>query len=245
VPPESRIVRIGGLAMLIDRAADRVASPEIQRYRRAIVLGALREDVAYLPGLPGPFEHLSLSHFWGPARPGGYLPFWPSARTAADHQFTRAIDRHRAGDPASAFVALGRTAHLLADMACPVHVHRALHSSGDGYEWYVESHLEELAALPTPPVPPALRASDLIESLARITHRFPADRTQHPLGRWLIRRRLARSLPQSEIRIAATAIMPAAIAHMVSLLELFARRIGHTAHANPAASQPASGPGFR
>ncbi len=216
-------MRINGLALLIDRAADRV--PAVERYRRAITLGALREDVAYIPGTPKPFEHLSLSHFWGPGGRGGFLPFWPSARRAADHWFARAVAKHRAGEIAAGFVALGRTAHLLADMACPVHVHRVIHSAGDGFEWYVEAHRDELGAIEIPRPPSATRASQLIESLARFTHRFPADRTQHPLGRWLIRRGLARQLPQTEIRRAAHAIIPVAIAHMVALLELYAEQV--------------------
>jgi hypothetical protein len=217
-------VRIGGLAMLVERAADRVASPTVQRYRPAITLGALREDVVKVPGYPHAFEHLSLSHFWGPTRPGGFLRIWPGANTAADRRFGRATRRHRVGDLAGAFVELGRSAHLLADMACPVHVHRVPHLPGDGYEWFVETHAVALAALPIPATPTAEHASDLVESLARFTHGFPADRMQHPLGRWLVRRRFARSLPQDEIRRAATAIIPVAIAHMTALLELFVRR---------------------
>jgi hypothetical protein len=211
--------------MLVERAADRVASPVVQRYRRAITLGALREDVAYVPGLPRVVEHLSLGHFWGPARSGGFIRVWPGATTAADRWFARALRRHREGDLAGGFVRLGRAAHLLADMACPVHVHRVAHVPGDGYEWFVEMHTDALAALPVPDAPSAERASELIESLARFTHRFPADRMQHPLGRWLVRRRLGRSLPQEANRRAATAIIPVAISHMVGLLELYARRI--------------------
>ncbi len=212
-------MRINGLALLIDRAADRV--PAVERYRRAITLGALREDVVYIPKTPKPFEHLSFSHFWGPGRPGGFLPFWPSARGAADRWFDRAVAE---GPTAKGFVTLGRAAHLLADMACPVHVHRVIHSAGDGFEWYVEAHRDELGAIEIPSPPRASKASHLIESLATFTHRFPADRTQHPLGRWMIRRGLAKQLPQTEIRRAAHAIIPVAIAHMVSLLELYAER---------------------
>ena len=219
-------MRIGGLAMLVERASDRVASRTVQRYRRAITLGALREDVVKVPGYPRAFEHLSLSHFWGPTRPGGYLRLWPGATQAADRWFGRAVRRHRDGDLAGAFVELGRSAHLLADMACPVHVHRVLHTPGDGYEWFVETHGDALAALPIPAAPAAERASELVESLARFTHRFPVDRTQHALGRWLVRRRLARPLPQDDIRRAATAIIPVAIAHMTALLELYVRRTG-------------------
>jgi hypothetical protein len=213
-------VRIGGLAMLVERAVDRTTSPAIRQRRRAIVLGALREDVGYVRGLPRPFEHLSLSHFWGPGRSGGFVPLWPSARTMADRYFARAVTLHRDGAQAAGFVELGRVAHLLADMACPVHVHRVLHD-GDGYEWFVESHLEELGSLPAENVPSAARASDLITSMATFTHAFPADRTQHAVGRWLVRRKLARSLPQHEIRRAARAIIPVAIAHMSALLGLY------------------------
>lgn len=214
-------MRIGGLAMLVDRAVDRATSAMVQRHRRAIVLGALREDVGHVPGLARPFEHLSLSHFWEPGRRGGFVPCWPSARTMADHYFARAVAQHRRGAHAAGFVELGRVAHLVADMACPVHVHRVLHDS-DGYEWYVEAHLDELGRLPVGPAPSAQRASDLIESLATFTHAFPADRTQHPIGRWLVRRKLARSLPQAEIRRAAKAIIPVAIAHVGALLGLYA-----------------------
>jgi hypothetical protein len=216
-------MRIGGLAMVVDRAADRVASPLVQRYRRAIVLGALREDVAYIPGL-GTIEHWSLSHFWGPSRPGGFLPLWPGARFAANRKLARAVRRYRRRDVAGGFVELGRAAHLVVDMACPVHVHRVLHDT-DGYEWFVEAHTDELAALPTAPAPLARSASELVESLARFTHRFPADRSQHALGRWLVRRGLVRSLPQSEIRRAAREIVPVAIAHVAALLELFVETV--------------------
>jgi hypothetical protein len=218
-------VRIGGLALVIDRACDRIESPEVQRYRRAITLGALREDVTYIPGTPKPFEHLSFSHFWGPSRRGGFVPFWPSARRAADRWFERAVAKRRSGDLAGGFVTLGRAAHLLADMACPVHVHRVIHEPGDGYEWYVEAHVDELGAIEVPAAPKAERASQLIESLARFTHQFPADRTQHALGRWLVRRGLATQLKQPEIRRAAHAIIPVAIAHMVSLIELYEQRV--------------------
>lgn len=218
-------MRIGGLALVIERAADRVGSAELQRYRAAITLGALREDVTYVPGTRRPFEHLSFSHFYTPDRRGGYVRWWPSARRAADLWFERAVARHRAGDRAAGFVALGRTAHLLVDMACPVHVHRVIHTPGDGFEWYVEAHGEELGAIAIPPPPAATRASELIDSLARFTHQFPADRTQHPVGRWLVRRGLARQLRQREIRRAAHAIIPVAISHAVSLLELYDRRV--------------------
>jgi hypothetical protein len=213
-------MRIGGLAMLVERAADRVTSPVLQRYRRAITLGALREDVAYLPGLPKPVEHLSFSHTWK-----GYLPGWTTAPEAADRWFSRAVRTHREGEQARGFVELGRAAHLLADMACPVHVHGFAHHPGDGYEWFVETHGEELAALPIPATPSAERASDLVDGLAWFTSRFPGDRTQHPVGRWLVRRGLARGVRQHELRDAAAQIIPVAIAHMTGLLELYVRRI--------------------
>jgi hypothetical protein len=60
---------------------------------------------------------------------------------------TRAPGAHGA-----AFASLGRACHVLADMACPVHVHRVIHDA-DPFEGYVEVHAAALAdARATPPV---------------------------------------------------------------------------------------------
>jgi hypothetical protein len=210
-------MRAGGLVMIVGRGADRVPGPEVARYRAALVLGALREDVAFVPGLARPFEHWSLSHFWR-AGAGGFVPGWPGARSAAVRRFARAVAHHRRRDLARAYVELGRAAHLVVDMACPVHVHRAIHDT-DGYEWYVDAHADELAALPAVAVPRLRSVAAIVDSLAAISRAHRADRLQHPVGRWLVRRGLARSVPQHQQRAAARAIVPAAIAHVAALVE--------------------------
>ncbi|MCE9576002.1 MAG: hypothetical protein K8W52_22815 [Deltaproteobacteria bacterium] len=212
-------MRSGGLVMVVGRALDRVASPEVERYRAAIVLGALREDVIRVPGLARPVEHWSLSHFWRPGR-GGFMRAWPGARAAAVRRFTRAVAHHRAVDPARAYVELGRAAHVVVDMACPVHVHRALHDT-DRYEWYVEAHADELAALPAVPTPQLDSVAAIVDGLARLTAVMPVDRHQHAVGRWLRRRGLVRPT-RAPVRDAAIAIIPAAIAHVAALIERFA-----------------------
>ena len=64
----------------------------------------------------------------------------------ADRTFARAVELKRAGRIAGGFVQLGRVAHLLADMACPNHVHRVWHLQ-DPFEWWVESHAPMLSTL--------------------------------------------------------------------------------------------------
>lgn len=218
-------MRINGLAMLIDSAVRLLDEPQVTEYRSAMILGSLREDVGYVPVLGCVFEHWSLSHFYGPPWPGGFIPFlWPGPRLAGTYYFAKAVRAYREGRVAAGFTQLGRVAHLLSDMACPAHVHRYIHDT-DTFEWYVEAHARELAALPVGPIPEARSPAAVIAALARFTARFPGDSTQHYIGRALKRRGLLRPLDKRQVADHARAIIPVAIAHMAALLRLYARRI--------------------
>lgn len=218
-------MRINGLALLVDRAVEILGEPELERYRRAIVLGSLREDVSYIPVVGRVVEHLSPGHFYKPPLPGGFIPFfWPGPRIQGSYYFAKAVRAHRAGRAAAGFVQLGRVAHLLSDMACPVHVHRRFHDT-DLFEWYVEAHRSELAALPVPDIPRASAPARLIRDLARYTACFPADATQHWLGRALERRGLLERVPKEQVAEHARAIIPVAAAHMAGLFRLYLERV--------------------
>ncbi len=209
-------MRLNGLAFLVARAVEVLDQPGLRRWQPAITLGALREDVWYVPGLGRAIEAPSFSHFFRDGA-GGFVPLLsPGARGQTRRIFARAVRLHRQGQAAAGYVQLGRCAHLLADMACPVHVHRYPHDR-DGFEWWIESHRAELATLPVP-APPALgSAPALIDSLARFTRTFAGDPTQWSLGRALRRRGLLRALPMRTQAAAARAIMPVAAAHMAGL----------------------------
>src|SRR5258706_16185974 len=116
----------GQLAVL-DMAVRAVGHPLASRYRKAVILGALREDVGYLPGL-GVFECLSVTHFYRPGLPGGFVPLVTvGPRWRCNRLVARAARELGDGRGAAAFVTLGRAAHLLTDMACPVHAQRTVH----------------------------------------------------------------------------------------------------------------------
>lgn len=214
-------MRYNGLALVINKGVEQLGDPWVSVHRRAMILGAIREDVVAVPGTGRVVEHLSPSHFFKPPLPGGFIPFlWPGARYKAKRYFARACREEREGRSASAFVQLGRAAHLLIDMACPVHVHRKLHLD-DHFEWYVDAHRGELEALPIPEIEPVGDVVALITQMAAFTAQFPADGTQHHVGRFLKRRGLLKAVPGDAIREHARAIIPVACAHMVELLRLF------------------------
>ncbi|MBI3557134.1 MAG: hypothetical protein HY074_12795 [Deltaproteobacteria bacterium] len=223
-------MRINGLSLIISMATRELNDPLINHYEKAIILGAFREDVWYIPGVKSVIEHLSLSHFYGSGLPGGFFPFlWPGARAKSNRFHARAVNHFRAGNKAAAFVQLGRAAHLLADMACPVHVHRVVHET-DPYEWFIEGNRARLLALPavrsqTEPK----RASDLIEAMSRFTESFESDKTNSPHGR-LLRRLGARSiLTRETVAAQAEKIIPVAAGHTAALFQLFLRRAGKRA----------------
>jgi hypothetical protein len=217
-------VLANGLALVIDGALARLGSAPARRYRQALVLGSLREDVARIPGGSGVFEHLSFSHFGGGWLPGGYLPLlWPGPRFKVGRYFRRALALARAGRRAAAFVTLGRACHVLTDMACPVHVHRVIHEA-DPFEWYVEVHAGELGATAAAPVPLDARSpAALVASLAAVTRACAPDRTRNAFGRLLRRLGLRRPVPRREIRRQARELIPQAAAHVAALIALFLR----------------------
>ena len=85
-------MRPNGLCLVVELAVRRVESPLVDRWRKALLLGALREDVAYVPVLGTVFEHLSPSHFGGAGARGGFFPFlWPGPRGAVARNYRRAV----------------------------------------------------------------------------------------------------------------------------------------------------------
>src|SRR5439155_318737 len=102
---ESLAVQAGGVALesrLVDdlgadAAAEHASSDVARRYRAALVLGSLREDVLWIAPF-GLTEYPSFRHFGGRGLPGGYLPFmWPGPRRTADVLYRRALRRARSG----------------------------------------------------------------------------------------------------------------------------------------------------
>jgi hypothetical protein len=215
-----------GLSLVIERALAQVTAPgaaEARRHRKALLLGALREDVARLPFAMRVFEHLSFSHFGGGRWAGGFLPFWPGPRFKVRRYFRRALRLARAGQAGAAFVTLGRACHVLTDMACPVHVHRVVHEA-DPFEWYVEVHagaLGDPGATPAVAPPPFAEPGALVTSLAGVTRRWAADRTRNALGRWLRRLGLRRPVPAGVIARQAQVLIPEAAAHVAALINSY------------------------
>lgn len=206
-----------GLQIVICSATEQLQLPLFQRYLDALVLGALREDVQYLPRKQRIWEHFSLSHFAGAVLPGGFIPFLtPSAASRAQYFFERAIELALQQQFVAAMVQLGRASHLLIDMACPVHAHRVPHWS-DGYEWYIEGNGEHLRQLRSS-VPSHYRSvREIVTGLAKFTRQFPADTTHHHLGRWLKLRGWRRALTHDEIAAQAEQIIPVASAHLAAM----------------------------
>jgi hypothetical protein len=218
-------MRANGLQLVIDLAVSAVNDPAVSRHRAALVLGTLREDVRYLPPLGVLYEHLSLSHFSGRALPGGFIPFLTLSPFARGNRlYAAALREKRERRMAAAFVQLGRVAHLVADMACPVHAHRVIHET-DPFEWWVEAHCSELSALPVPALAAAGRPSELIESLARHTQRLAPDRTNNAIGRLLRRFGIEgySPLPREVLAEQAREIIPLAAGTLAAVVRMFLR----------------------
>ncbi|NHZ79666.1 hypothetical protein F2P44_10300 [Massilia sp. CCM 8695] len=214
-------MRYNGLQLVISLAVRKLDDPIFNRFRDALVLGAIREDVVYLPRRQKIWEHWSLSHFSGRYLGGGFIPFvTASAPAKAQACFDRAVAAWRNGQHARAFVQLGMASHLVIDMACPVHASRVAHLT-DGYEWYVEANGPHLAALPFDVPSQYGSARDAAAGLAAFTRRFTPDRTNHHWGRLLKRVGLRRSLTRTEFAAQAEQIIPTAAGHLAAVYMQF------------------------
>jgi hypothetical protein len=219
-------MRLNGLYIVVEMAVRKLGDPLVTRYKKPLILGSLREDVWYIPGARFILEHLSFSHFYRPPLPGGIVPFlWPGPRYKANLFYGRALDAQRAGRTAAAFVQLGRVAHLITDMACPVHAHRTMHET-DPFEWWVEGNKKRLLALDVPDLFEGERASDFIEGMARYTQAFRTDATNHLPGRLLKKLGLREPVRAKEAGEQAMALIPMAAAYTASFLRLFVRQSG-------------------
>jgi hypothetical protein len=213
-----------GFITVIDMAlAGMDRSPLFQRHRDALVLGAFREDVWFVPGVEFVLQSASLTHFRRGGLPGGFIPYlWPGAAQRAGRFLERAVREFAAGRDASAFVQLGRAAHPLIDMACPVHAQGVAHAA-DPFEWCVEALGDELRTLAVPRTDlPSVES--VVESLARLGQGFAADKTTSPWGRVL--RRLGRRQPvrAALAREQAKVLIPLAAGHTAALFRLFLRK---------------------
>jgi hypothetical protein len=216
-------MRANGLQLVVDMAVDALGDELVCEHRDALVLGALRENVRFVRGLGVLDEHLSLSHFCGKSLPGGFVPLLTvSAPRRGQGLFSSAVREKRAGRLASAFVQMGRVAHLVADMACPVHVHRVAHWT-DPFEWWVDAHCEELSRLPVVSPAPAAPV-ELIGALARRTQRLEPDRTNNAPGWALKKVGLRRPLHRDLLAEQARGIIPAAAGTLATLLKMFLER---------------------
>ena len=216
-------MRYNGLFIVLDLAIRKLDDPLVNRYRDPLVLGSLREDVWYIPGFNSIFEHWSFSHFYKPPLPGGFIPVvWPGPRYKGEKFYRRALDLHRNGKIAGGFVQLGRVAHLITDMCCPVHVHRTTHLT-DPFEWYVEGNKKKLLESDVPDAPEGKTVSDLVVGLATYTSRFRDDRTNNWPGYFMRKFGLWEPMKSKEAGEQARELIPMAAAYTVSLLRMYMR----------------------
>lgn len=210
-------MRYNGLQLVIRLALEKIDEPEFNRYRDALILGAIREDVLYFSSRKKIWEHWSFSHFSGPLLGGGFLPLiYPGAPGRAQKYFDQALAHAGRREQASAFIELGKASHLLIDMACPVHAHRVPHLT-DGYEWFVEANCDQLRngefEIPTH----YRKVRDTVAGLARFTRQFEPDRTNHHWGRLLKSMGLRRSQGRTEWADQAAHIIPVAAGHLAAV----------------------------
>ena len=192
--------------------------------RRAILVGCVDEDLLRIPLVGWRVQSPGLSHTYRPGRRRGELGA-PSALTRIERLLDDACARWRRA-PDRAANAVGRACHLLGDVAVPARTRGVWHPLGDPYERWVDDHLAVLAAQAPAPAVAAPTIAAIVDGLARLAARHPADTTRSPWGALAHRLGLpCVVVDAAEAGRQARALVPAALAHHVAFLRLIASRL--------------------
>jgi hypothetical protein len=113
---------------------------EISFFQNSIIDGTTEEDSGSNP----------ITHFYDPSTGVygvGLFGFLPSAQSKAEALYWEALDKYRS-DKGVGWKYLGRTLHILQDMASPSHVNNKPHMyhafHGVGYEWWVDKNWNKI-----------------------------------------------------------------------------------------------------
>lgn len=178
-----------------------------------LLLGLFREDIALLPlpfGQSLSFPSLSLGHLW------------PLSKWRFSYLYKKSIRLARKKRWAKSYYFLGRSLHVLVDMACPVHAHPVCHYLRDPYERYVEHHAQALKQLPVPNVmndAASVSMTSYITRLATQARQEQADRTQSPWGKLAKKAGFCRPLNYAVIAPQAHRLIPLAAGYVRRLLD--------------------------
>ena len=215
-------------AYLIETALAAIHHDGLRSRRAAILAGSVDEDRVRVPFTGWKVQSPGLSHTYRPGRRRGELGA-PSALTRIERLLGDATAAWRTG-PDHAAHTIGRACHLLGDAAVPARTRGVWHPLGDPYERWVDDHLGALAAEPPAPPVTAATIAAIVDGLARLAARHPADSTRSPWGALAHRLGLPSVIVDDEAAARqARALVPAALAHHVAFLRLIASRLRATA----------------
>jgi len=199
-----------------------------------LLLGLFREDIALIPlpfGRSLSFPSLSLGHLW------------PMSKWRFSYLYKKSIRLARKKRRAQSYYYLGRSLHVLVDMACPVHAHPVCHYLRDPYERYVEYHAQALKQLPVPDVAKegaSVSISSYITALATQARLEQADRTQSPWGKLAKKAGFCRPLNHAVIAPQAHRLIPLAAGYIRQLLDAYRLQSGLTSIPANSASDSAT-----
>jgi hypothetical protein len=200
--------------LFIHRAIDD-ADGWAREFRRDIIQGNDDEDVHIVPFVKWRLRAAGLTHTHVPNGRFGELGF-PSAKSQCMLFLEKARHERR---PARAAWWIGRTCHLLGDVAVPARANRIWHIEGDPLEAWIEARVESFRDVVLPEI--AKKApEEIVEELARFAATFPADTTRTPWGRarfqWFDD---GRKLDNEELAEQARLLVPLVIAYTKTLLQ--------------------------
>ena len=168
------------------REALKFTKKKFKGYEKYIEKGCIKEDHPNLTFDFHYFQIIGTDHFYNPEKNTGYSRFFGNAKQRGMYFFDKSIKLYKKGELEEAYLFLGKSLHMLADIASPSHTKLEFHII-DIFEHHIEKFLPNFSFNFRSKIVPKINSEHCFDRLAKISYdikfkkRFFAD-TLHVLG---------------------------------------------------------------
>jgi hypothetical protein len=152
--------------LFIVREALKLTRKKFKKYKKFIEKGSVEEDnISFNYDF---FQIYGTDHFYHPIKKRGYFYFSGDAKQKGLSYFNKAVNLYKKNNLEKAFISLGKSLHMLADIASPSHTKLEFHLV-DIFEHHINNIIPHFKFTLKSKILPKINPSYCFEKLARLS----------------------------------------------------------------------------